>query len=289
VTLLITGVSGQIGWELQRTLSGLGTVVAADRSKLDLSRRDSIVQAMRDIRPTLVVNPAAYTAVDLAESNEEAATAVNALAPGVLAEEAKRLGAGLVHFSTDYVFDGEKRGAYVETDPTNPLNVYGRTKLAGEQAIAAAGGRFLIFRTSWIYAARGKNFLQTILRLARERPEIRVVDDQRGAPTGARQIAEAVRDVLKKSTSCDWPSGLYHMTCAGDTTWFGFAQAILQRGLAPDTPRPALIPIASAEYPTAARRPKNSVLDNAKLAQTFGVRLPAWEAALAHCLRPAAA
>ena len=282
--VLLTGVTGQIGGELQRTLSRLGTVVPADRGVLDLADRDSIVKAVRAVKPSLIVNPAAFTAVDLAESQPGVAAQINSVAPGILAAEAKRLGAGLIHFSTDYVFDGEKPDPYVETDAPHPLSVYGRTKLAGEQAIAEAGGRFLILRTSWVYSPRGKNFLQTILTLARDRPEIRVVDDQRGAPTSTRAIAEAVRDVLAK-TSSNWPSGVYHMTCAGETTWFGFAQSILQKGLAPSARRPTLVPISTAEYPTAARRPKNSVLSNAKLSEVFGLRLPRWEDSLEVSLR----
>ena len=267
--ILLTGASGQVGAELARTLAPLGELIAVDRARMDLANRDAVAATVRAVRPDLIVNPAAYTAVDAAESDVATATAVNAIAPGILAEEAKRSGAALVHFSTDYVFDGEKPGPYVETDAPHPINVYGRTKLAGEKAIAAAGGRHLVFRTSWVYAARGRNFLTTIQRLARERPELRVVDDQRGAPTSARAIADGVAQVLAKK---DWQVGLYHLSCAGETSWYGFAKAIVG-----DT---RLVPITSADYPTPARRPKNSVLSNEKLEATFGVRLPDWQSAL---------
>ena len=284
MTILLTGVTGQVGSELRGLLSTLDSVVAVDRKTMDLARSDSIVEVMRAVQPSLVVNPAAYTAVDLAESNPELAMAVNAIAPGIIAEEAKRLRAGLVHFSTDYVFDGRKLDPYVESDAPNPLNVYGRTKLAGEKAIAEVGGRYLILRTGWVYAARGKNFLNTMRKLARERTEIRVVDDQRGAPTSARALSEATTSMLGQVASRDWPTGLYHATCAGETTWFGFAQAIMEAGLEPSANRPALIPISSAEYPTPARRPANSVLSNVKLGEVFGIRLPTWRKALTGCL-----
>ena len=282
--VLLTGVTGQIGRELQRTLSRLGTVVPADRGMLDLADRDSIVKAVRAIKPSLIVNPAAFTAVDLAESQPGVAAQVNSVAPGILAAEAKRLGAGLIHFSTDYVFDGEKPDPYVETDAPHPLSVYGRTKLAGEQAIAEAGGRFLILRTSWVYSPRGKNFLRTILGLAQDRPEIRVVNDQRGAPTSAACIADAVADIIAHATApgSDWPGGIYHLSCSGETTWFGFAAAILEKRTGP---RPSLVPIPTSEYPTPARRPKNSLLSNRKLADAFGIRMPDWRVALEACLR----
>ena len=236
-----------------------------------------MVSVLRAAKPDLIINPAAYTAVDRAESEAEAAMAVNATAPGVIAEEAKRLGAGLIHFSTDYVFDGEKAGPYDEADAPNPLNAYGRSKLEGERAVAQSGARHLILRTSWVYSRRGKNFLLTMLELAKTRPELRIVDDQRGAPTSARALADAVAQIARR----DWPSGTFHLTCSGATTWFGFARAIFE--LSPG-PRPSLVAITTPEFPTPARRPKNSVLSNAKATQAFGITLPDWQAALAQTL-----
>lgn len=275
--ILLTGATGQVGFELGKVLAP--DVVALSRSQLDLEDRDAIVAAVRAVKPSLIVNPAAYTAVDRAEGDEAAAMAVNGAAPGVLAEEARRLGAALVHFSTDYVFDGTKQGPYLEDDKPNPLSAYGRSKLAGERAIAQSGARHLILRTSWVYDATRRNFLTTMLNLARTRPELRVVDDQRGAPTWARCIAVSVRQLLE----VDWKEGIYHLTCAGETTWCGFTRAILER--AKVAPRPALVPIRSDEYPTAARRPLNSILSNDKLKKTFGISLPHWESALEACLR----
>lgn len=275
--ILLTGATGQVGFELQRTLAPLGEVMAADRAALDLADSASITAAVRALRPELIVNCAAYTAVDRAESEPALAMAVNATAPGVLAEEAKRLGAGLIHFSTDYVFDGEKAGAYLETDAPNPLNTYGRSKLEGERAVAQSGARHLVLRTSWVYSRRGKNFLLTMLELAKTRPELRIVDDQRGAPTSARAIADAVARIAGR----DWPAGTCHLTCPGETTWFGFARAIFER--APG-PRPSLVAITTPEFPTPARRPKNSILSNAKAAQAFGITLPDWQTALSDCL-----
>lgn len=272
--ILLTGATGQVGSELSKILKG--DVTALGRADLDLSNRDAIVAAVRSIKPGLIVNPAAYTAVDRAESEPDAAMAINGTAPGVLAAEAKRLGAALVHFSTDYVFDGSKQAPYVEDDQPNPLSVYGRSKLAGEQAIAQSGARHLILRTSWVYDATRRNFLTTMLSLARTRRELRVVDDQRGAPTWARSIALAVARLLKEE-------GLYHLTCSGETTWCGFTRAILER--AKVDPRPALVPIRSDEYPSAAKRPANSMLSNGKLKRTLNLSLPHWERALEDCLR----
>ena len=278
--ILLTGRNGQVGWELERTLGPLGQLIAFDHAGLDLAKPDEIVARVREIKPDVIVNPAAYTAVDKAESEPDLAMAINGTAPGILAEEAKKLGALLVHYSTDYVFDGEKVEPYVETDPTNPLSAYGRSKLVGEQAITASGADHLIFRTSWVYANRGKNFLLTILRLAREKPELRVVADQFGAPTWARDIATATALVLaRRPAGAEIRSGIYHLTAAGRTTWHGFAQRIVAlAGLV--TP---VVPIASADYPAPTRRPRNSVLGNARIQETFGVALPAWEWAVALC------
>ncbi len=281
--ILLTGRNGQVGWELERTLGPLGEVIAFDHAGLDLAKPDEIVARVREVKPDVIVNPAAYTAVDRAESEPDLAMAINGTAPGILAEEARKLGALLVHYSTDYVFDGTKEGPYVETDAPNPLSVYGRSKLAGEQGIAASRAEHLIFRTSWVYAKRGKNFLLTILRLAREKPELRVVADQFGAPTWARDIATATALVLaRRPAGADIPSGIYNLTAAGRTTWHGFAQRIVAlAGLS--TP---VVPIATSEYPTPAKRPTNSVLEHTGLARHFGLALPLWHESVSRCLTP---
>jgi dTDP-4-dehydrorhamnose reductase len=286
-TILLTGVNGQVGFELARTLQGLGRVVAVDRAGLDLGDLDQIRRVVREVKPSLIVNPAAYTAVDKAESDVDAAMRANGEAPGVLAEEAKRLNAALVHYSTDYVFDGTKDGAYVEDDAVNPQNIYGKSKLAGEQAIAASGCDHLIFRTSWVYGARGKNFLLTMLRLGAERDELSVVADQIGAPTWSVTIAALTANVLAQSMSGadDWwaeKSGVYHLTASGSTSWHGFAQAIFDISDLPKKPNVKAIPASS--YPTPAARPANSRMSNDKLASTFGVRAPDWQDALRLCL-----
>jgi len=286
-TILLTGKNGQVGWELQRTLAPLGRVVALDSGELDLADAAAIRQAVRAIRPHIIVNPAAYTAVDRAESEPELAHAVNATAPGVLAEEAKALGAWLVHYSTDYVFDGAKPGAYVETDAPNPQSAYGKSKLAGEEAVRAAGGRHLIFRTSWVYGSRGRNFMLTMLRLARERPELRVVDDQIGAPTWSRSLAETTAQILAQLHMPGQPapdaSGTYHLTSSGSVSWHGFTAEILR--LSGIEPLPALHAIPSREYPTPAVRPKNSMLSNDKLARTFGLAAGDWRDNLRLCMQ----
>ena len=291
--LLLAGKNGQVGWELQRTLATLGDVVAVDRQGMDLANPDSIRNAIRTIRPDLIVNAAAYTAVDKAESEPDLAMAINGIAPGIMAEEAKRLGAAMIHYSTDYVFDGAKSSPYTEEDAPNPLSVYGKTKLAGEQAIQAAGISHLIFRTSWVYGLRGRNFLLTILRLAKERDELKIVDDQIGAPTWSRMVAEATSQVLAQILMpiAHHPlliaevSGLYHMTAAGRTSWYGFTKAILDSmPMQGAYPSPNLIPIPTVEYPLPAPRPLYSVLSNDRLINTFGIELPSWETALALCL-----
>ncbi len=282
--LLVTGKNGQLGWELQRTLAPLGDVKAYSEQELDLTNTDAVRACLQACKPQWIINPAAYTAVDKAEKDEPLAQAVNGEAPGLLAEEAKRLGAGLIHFSTDYVFSGNKTSPYLESDPVDPLGAYGRTKLAGEQRVTASGARAWIFRLSWVYASRGSNFLLTMLRLANERPRLRVVADQIGAPTWARQIAEAVALFIAKRP--DAATGrIYHMTPQGRTSWHGFAEAIVrggaERGLCPEV---AIDPIATSDYPLPAKRPGNSVLDHEQLARDFGLRLPDWRDSLRLCL-----
>jgi dTDP-4-dehydrorhamnose reductase len=270
--ILLTGATGQVGWELRRTLAPMGEVRAFDRYGLDLADAPPLAAAVRALQPDVIVNAAAYTAVDKAESERDLVFAVNATAPRVLAEEAKRVGAKLVHYSTDYVFDGEKTVPYIEDDPARPINVYGESKLAGERAVQAAGCRHLILRTSWVYGPRGKNFFLSMKRLAKERPELRVVDDQVGAPTSSIAIADATTQLISKGTE-----GLYHMTAAGETTWCGFAREILKRaGLA--TP---VVGIPTKDYPTPARRPRNSRLDCSRLKAASGIELASWEAQLA--------
>ena len=287
--ILLTGKNGQIGFELCRALAPLGEVVAPDEHELDLASPDAIRGKVREVRPRIIVNAAAYTAVDRAESEADLAMKVNGIAPGVLAEEGKRLGALMVHYSTDYVFDGTQDRPYVESDAPNPLNAYGRSKLAGDQAIQAVDAPYYIFRTSWIYAARGHNFLNTMLRLGRERGELRIVNDQIGAPTWARFIAETTARVLRTSGDADQVrknGGLYNLTASGAVSWFGFAQAIFAEargGLGNGIPR--IVPVPTSEYPAAARRPLNSRLDNSRFIQTFGLEPPTWAAMLEACMR----
>ena len=303
-TILLTGKSGQVGSELLQLLPGIGRVVAPDRQALDLLDSDNLRRTVRDVRPQLIVNTAAYTAVDQAETEEARARAVNSEAPEVLAQEAKKIGAALVHYSTDYVFDGSKRSPYEETDLPNPLNVYGKTKLAGEEAIRRAEIPHFLFRTSWVYGTRGRNFLLTILRLASEREELKVVCDQVGAPTYAKEIAMATMKVLTRvgehgrfADGLAEATGTYHMTAAGQTTWFEFAKAILEKARSTSHTVPwfvasthgralvvrRIIPISTKEYPTAAQRPAFSVLSNSRFVETFGLELPHWSAQLHRC------
>ncbi|MBR7892717.1 dTDP-4-dehydrorhamnose reductase [Burkholderia multivorans] len=287
-TILVTGVNGQVGFELLRSLQGLGRVVPCDRSMLDLSDLDRVRSVVRELQPSIIVNPAAYTAVDRGETDIEAARRLNADLPRVFAEEAARSGAVLVHYSTDYVFDGTKQGAYIETDETNPQNVYGLTKLEGEQAIAAAGCAHLILRTSWVYGRRGKNFLLTMLRLGAERDELKVVADQIGAPTWSKTIAIATSHIIARSPAAmdrEWwarRSGIYHLTAGGATSWCGFAEAILGTAMGDRAPR--IIPIPASEYPVPAKRPANSRMSHDKLTEMFGLKLPTWDDALRLCL-----
>jgi len=279
--ILLTGCNGQVGWELQRTLAPLGRVTALTRDSLNLVDADSIRAVLQAVRPHIIVNAAAYTAVDQAENETALVRQVNELAPGILAEEAKRLDALLVHYSTDYVFDGKNSGSYTEQDVTNPLNVYGRTKLAGEMAIQSSGCRYLIFRTSWVYGLRGKNFLRTILRLAETKSELRIVADQIGAPTWSRMIAEATSAAVANKTVIE---GLFHLTSAGSVSWHGFTQAILELTAQMRERNPILTAIPSSEYPQLAKRPLNSRLSCDLLDQSAGLRLPDWHDALRLCL-----
>ena len=302
--LLVTGSTGQIGWQLQRTLAPLGEVIACTRTQVDLADPEAAAKAVRDLAPDVVVNAAAYTAVDKAESEPELAHTINAVAPGRIAEELARTGSLLIHYSTDYVFDGAKPGPYEETDPTGPLNVYGRTKLAGEQFIAASGCAHVILRTTWVYDIRGKNFLRTALRLAREREELRMVGDQHGAPTWARTIAESTAIIVARCAqqrdSTGWGyGGVFHLTAAGQTTWAGFAEQILEdydslASWPADTGEfgspliaKRVVTITSEQYKVPARRPRNSVLSNSKLQATFGLQLPDWRVQLRLALQDA--
>lgn len=290
--ILLTGINGQVGNALYPKLGSLGEVIAFDRKQLDLADADAIRSLVQSIKPDLIINPAAYTAVDKAESEPDLAYAINATAPGILAQEAAKLGALLVHYSTDYVFDGSKASPYVETDIPNPLGVYGATKLAGEQAILAAGGSHLIFRTSWVYGAYGKNFLRTIIRLATERDHLKIVADQFGSPTSSESISDATISALKNWDESK--NGLYHLVNTGETSWHGFAQEIVTRysELQAEKNWPSLKTtvenvsgIATAEYPTPAKRPANSRMEVAKLANNLGTTLPPWQLALDQILR----
>jgi dTDP-4-dehydrorhamnose reductase len=284
--ILIIGNAGQLGRELERSFAGLGSIVGVDRDTFDLTDPAAVRDLLNRVKPTVILNAAAYTAVDRAESELSLAEAINATGPEILAKEARKYDAILVHYSTDYVFDGGKSGAWTEDDLPNPLNAYGATKLAGEQAVAAAGGKFLIFRTSWVYGHHGNNFLLTMLRLGRERDRLSIVDDQIGGPTTSVELADATRKVVDgilrgRFGSADQWAGLYHMTCSGATSWFGFARAIFERAATRmGAKMPELTPIPTESYPTPAKRPQNSVLSNAKLASRFGVSLCNWETAL---------
>ena len=292
--ILLLGKNGQVGWELQRTLIPLGELIAIDQPELDLSEFDRIRQVVREIQPDLVVNAAAYTAVDKAESEPALAMAVNGTAPRVLAEEAAHLGAGLIHFSTDYVFDGVKREPYTEEDVPNPISVYGETKFAGDMAVQEVGGAYLILRTSWVYGARGKNFFRTILRLARERDELKVVNDQVGCPTWSSAIAEAVARLLftlKDMGSGDIIdmiknyAGVYHWAASGECSWYEFAVEILASDPYQEEHRALeVLPIPSSEYPAQAVRPTYSVLSSDKIVSVFKVTTIPWKDQLIGCL-----
>lgn len=294
--ILLTGANGQVGWELARTLPALGELVALDRGQLDLSDAAALRRVIREVRPQLIVNAAAYTAVDQAESEPELARRVNVDAPQVMAEALLGWSGLLVHYSTDYVFDGTKPGAYTEDDPPNPINAYGASKLEGELAIQRSGVNYAIFRTSWVYAARGRNFLLTMLRLFEQRSELKIVDDQIGAPTWSRWLAQQTVAALRarerhatEQTTADW-NGVFHLTAAGATSWYGFASAIRTNryGEGRDA-GPRLVPIPTRDYPTPARRPVNSVLSNAKAKSRFGLTQDDWAASLRGCMAELAA
>ena len=284
--ILVCGHNGQVAQALQKHLAGLGELHVLGHQQLDLAAPEALRTTLRQLAPGLIINAAAYTAVDQAEQEPERAFAINAEGPRVLAEEAEELGAPLIHFSTDYVFDGHKAKPYTEDDKPNPLSVYGQSKLAGEQAIAAVNGKHLILRTSWVYSLHGRNFLLTMQRLLQEKPQLRVVDDQIGAPTWATSLASSTRLLIER-----WQSGqagawgTYHLTAQGETSWFGFAQAISELLKARGLPCAELLPIPSREYPTPARRPLNSRLDCSRLAQEWQVSLPHWQQALIDCLK----
>lgn len=283
--ILLLGKNGQLGWELQRSLAPLGEVVALDRHGAelcgDLSNLQGLAETVRQVRPDVIVNAAAHTAVDKAESEPELARLVNALAPGVLAQEAQNLGAWLVHYSTDYVFDGGGSRPWLESDTPAPLSVYGQSKLEGEQLIAANCGRHLIFRTSWVYAARGGNFAKTMLRLAQQRERLTVIDDQWGAPTGAELLADVSAHAIRQVQRHPQDAGLYHLAAAGETTWHGYAKHVLVQAERAQSAikivAKEVLPVPADAFPTAARRPHNSRLDSAKLQATFGLELPAWQ------------
>ncbi|MDF0729368.1 dTDP-4-dehydrorhamnose reductase [Pseudomonas entomophila] len=284
--ILVCGRNGQVAHALQAHLAGLGEVHALGREQLDLAHPEQLRAPLRQLAPDLIINAAAHTAVDQAESEPALAFAINAESPRVLAEEAARRGVPLIHYSTDYVFDGSKSTPYTEDDATGPLGVYGASKLAGEQAITAVGGQHLILRTSWVYSRHGRNFLLTLQRLLQERPQVRVVADQFGAPTWAGSIAAGTRALVERWCAGEagaW--GTYHFTAQGETSWFGFAEAIGAHLKAQGLPCAELLPITSSEYPTPARRPLNSRLDCTRLASEWHLSLPQWRQALIDCLK----
>lgn len=289
--ILVIGRDGQVGWELCRTLSTLGEVVAVNRARLNLADQNKIRDVVGEVAPDITVNAAAYTNVDAAEADAASAYLINTTAVQTIAEEVSRLKGIFIHYSTDYVFDGKKRGPYSEDDEPNPLNVYGASKLAGEQAVQSIGGAYLIIRTSWVYGLRGKNFLRTILRLAAERDDLRVVDDQVGAPTWCRSIAEATGQALARSGATTDQrrqfiaerAGVYHFASRGQTSWYGFAEQIVEKNRDALQRNPRVTPITSAEFGAKAKRPSNSVISHAKMGDVFGIEPPDWQGALELC------
>lgn len=283
--ILISGQHGQVSRELQTHLKGLGELVVLGREQLDLADPAQIRHQVQSIRPHLIINAAAHTAVDQAESEPDLAFAINATAPQVFAEQAQELGIPLIHYSTDYVFDGSKNAPYTEADAPNPLSVYGRSKRAGEQAISAVAGQHLILRTSWVYSTHGRNFLLTMQRLLQEKPHLRIVADQIGAPTWAATIARSTAQLIERwQAGRAGPWGVYHLSAGGETSWFGFAQAIAAHLQAMGRPCASLKPIPTRDYPTPATRPLNSRLDCSRLQQQWGVSQPDWRSALHECL-----
>ena len=289
---LLFGKGGQVGWELQRSLAPLGELIALDVDSRqpcgDFTRLDDIAHTVRAIAPDVIVNAAAYTAVDKAESEPEQVRTINALAPGILARESRKLGSWLIHYSTDYVFDGSGSKPWVETDPTGPCSVYGSTKLEGEEAIRASGCHHLIFRTSWVYAARGGNFAKTMLRLAQECERLTVIDDQIGAPTGADLLADVTAHAIRTALQQPELSGLYHLVAGGETSWHGYACFVLnlarQAGIELKVDAENVIPVPTSAFPLPARRPLNSRLDARNLQATFDVHLPLWQTGVARML-----
>ena len=290
--ILLLGKNGQVGWELQRSLAPLGELIALDRHSPDLcgdlAKLQGLADTVRAVRPDVIVNAAAHTAVDKAENEPELARALNALAPGVLAQEAAKIGALLVHYSTDYVFDGSGTRPWTETDTPAPLSVYGQTKLEGEQAIQAAGPNHLIFRTSWVYAARGENFAKTMLRLAQERERLTVIDDQFGAPTSADLLADVTAHALRQLLQRPTDAGLYHLVAGGETSWHGYANYVIAQSqrtqAAIKIVAKEVVPVPTSAFPTPARRPRNSRMDTSKLQTTFGLKLPHWQQGVARML-----
>lgn len=290
--ILLFGKGGQVGWELQRSLAPLGDLIAVDFDTRefcgDFTHLDGIAETIRAVVPDVIVNAAAHTAVDKAENEPEAARTVNALAPAAIASEASRLGAWLVHYSTDYVFDGSGSRPWVETNDTRPLNVYGSTKLEGEVAICNSGCNYLIFRTSWVFAARGRNFARTMLRLAQERDRLTVIDDQTGAPTGADLLADVTAHAIRTAMHRKEVAGLYHLVAAGETSWFGYARFVLdfarETGLQLKVDPEEILPVPSSAFPSPAQRPKNSRLNTAKLQTTFDLRMPPWQTGVVRML-----
>ncbi len=291
--ILLLGKNGQVGWELQRSLAPLGEVIALDHDGApglsgDFAHPESLAATVRDVAPDLIVNAAAHTAVDKAESEPELARAINALAPGVLAREAAALGALLVHYSTDYVFDGSGNAPWMEDAPTGPLSVYGATKREGEQLIRDSGCRHLIFRTSWVYAARGGNFAKTMLKLAADRDALTIIDDQHGAPTGAELLADVTAHAARMTLVSPELAGTYHLAAGGETTWHGYARHVIEfaraRGVAIKVAPDAIRPVPTSAFPTPAKRPANSRLDTRKLQQAFGLVLPAWQSGVERML-----
>lgn len=292
MNILLTGKNGQLGFELQRALAPLGRIVAVDREECDLAESEAIRSLVRSVRPDLIINPAAYTAVDRAESEPELAAALNATAPAVLGEEARRIGAWIIHYSTDYVFDGSSARPYRETDAPNPLNVYGRTKRDGDLALRQCCPHHLIFRTSWVVGAHGNNFAKTMLRLAAERDRLSIVADQFGAPTSAALLADVTAQIVGRVLRAGlsgFPFGLYNLSAGGVTTWHAYARFVVEQALEAGTPltiQPSRIrAITTAEYPLPARRPANSQLDTTLFRSTFGLTLPDWQQGLHHILQ----